>query len=192
MPGAFDVAGTLVGVVERDRLLPLQTIAPGDVLLGLLSSGPHTNGYSLLRTLFDWLPLDAQPAPLECSIGEALLVPHRSYLDALQRALGDHGLIKGLAHITGGGLIDNVPRVLPANCDASIKLGSWPMPTLFQLVQDVASGLAQDELYRTLNMGIGMVIVVDADRVTELRDAISDPTWIIGEIIAGDKHVRLV
>ena len=192
MPGAFDVAGTLVGVVERDRLLPLQTIAPGDVLLGLLSSGPHTNGYSLLRTLFDWLPLDAQPAPLECSIGEALLVPHRSYLDALQRALGDHGLIKGLAHITGGGLIDNVPRVLPANCDASIKLGSWPMPTLFQLVQDVASGLPQDELYRTLNMGIGMVIVVDADRVTELRDAISDPTWIIGEIIAGDKHVRLV
>jgi phosphoribosylamine--glycine ligase/phosphoribosylaminoimidazole synthetase len=192
MPGAFDVAGTLVGVVERDRLLPLDTIAPGDVLVGLLSSGPHTNGYSLLRKLFDWLPLDARPEPLDRSIGDALLVPHRSYLEALQRALVDHGLIKGLAHITGGGLIDNVPRVLPADCDASITLGSWPMPPLFRLVQEVATGMSQEELYRTLNMGIGMVIVVDADRVPELRERINEPSWVIGEVIAGGKHVRLV
>ncbi len=191
MPGAFDVAGTLVGVVERARLLPLSTIAPGDVLLGLGSSGPHTNGYSLLRKLFDWLPLDAQPEPLECTIGEALLVPHRSYLNALWGALGDHGLIKGLAHITGGGLIDNVPRILPTNCDASIALGSWSMPALFQLVSDVATGLPIDELYRTLNMGIGMVIVVDAARVTELQAAIADPTWIIGSIVEGTKRVQL-
>ena len=192
MPGAFDVAGTLIGVVERDHLLPLQTIAPGDKLVGLLSSGPHTNGYSLLRKLFDWLPLDARPAPLDCSIGEALLVPHRSYLDTLERALGDHGLIKGLAHITGGGLIDNVPRVLPADCDASITIGSWPTPPLFQLVEEVASGLPREELYRTVNMGIGMVIVVDAARVAELREAIPEPSWIIGEIIAGSKGVQLV
>ncbi len=191
VPGAFDVAGTLVGVVERDRLLPLQTIAPGDILVGLASSGPHTNGYSLLRKLFAWLPLDAQPEPLDRPLGDALLVPHRSYLNALQRALGDHGLIKGLAHITGGGLIDNVPRVLPSNCDAAITLGSWPMPPLFQLVQDVATGMPIDELYRTLNMGIGMVVVVDADRVGELRDAIPEPTWIIGSIVDGDKRVQL-
>jgi phosphoribosylamine--glycine ligase/phosphoribosylaminoimidazole synthetase len=192
MPGAFDVAGTLVGVVERDRLLPLSTIAPGDTLVGLMSSGPHTNGYSLLRTLFDWLPLDARPAPLDRSIGDALLVPHRSYLDALQRALGDHGLIKGLAHITGGGLIDNVPRVLPADCDASIRLGSWPVPVLFQLIEEVASGLPREELYRTVNMGIGMVVVVDTARVGELRESIPETTWIIGEIIAGSKRVQLV
>ena len=191
MPGAFDVAGTLVGVVERDRLLPLATIAPGDVLLGLGSSGPHTNGYSLLRKLFAWLPLDAQPEPLDRPIGEALLVPHRSYLSALERALVDHGLIKGLAHITGGGLVDNVPRILPANCDAAITLGSWPMPPLFQLIRDVATGLSVEELYRTVNMGIGMVIVVDAHCVAELQGVIPESTYIIGEITEGTKRVRL-
>ena len=191
MPGAFDVAGTLVGVVERDRLLPLTTIAPGDVLLGMGSSGPHTNGYSLLRKLFDWLPLDAQPDPLDRPIGDALLEPHRSYLRSLEGPLADHGLIKGLAHITGGGLIDNVPRILPATCDASIQLGSWPMPPLFQFVSDVATGLPIDELYRTLNMGIGMVVVVDAGRVGELQTAIAEPTWVIGTIVAGTKRVQL-
>ncbi len=191
MPGAFDVAGTLVGVVERDRLLPLANIAPGNVLVGLASSGPHTNGYSLLRKLFDWLPLDAQPEPLDRPIGEALLVPHRSYLSALERALGDHGLIKGLAHITGGGLIDNVPRILPAHCDASITLGSWPMPPLFQLVREVATGLPIEELYRTVNMGIGMVIVVDKARVEELRSVIPESTFVIGSIVEGTKRVRL-
>jgi phosphoribosylaminoimidazole synthetase len=191
MPGAFDVAGTLVGVVERERLLPLSTIAPGDVLLGMGSSGPHTNGYSLLRKLFDWLPLDAQPEPLDRPIGDALLVPHRSYLNSLRAALEDHGLIKGLAHITGGGLIDNVPRILPPNCDAAITLGSWPMPPLFQLVSEVATGLGTDELYRTLNMGVGMVIVVDAARVSELQAAIPEPTYIIGSIVAGTKRVQL-
>ena len=191
MPGAFDVAGTLVGVVERERLLPLATIAPGDVLLGLGSSGPHTNGYSLLRKLFDWLPLEAQPDPLDRPIGEALLVPHRSYLNALERALNDHGLIKGLAHITGGGLLDNVPRILPDNCDAAIALDSWPMPPLFELVREVATGLGNEELYRTLNMGIGMVVVVDAARVEELQASIPEPTWIIGSIVEGTRRVQL-
>jgi len=191
MPGAFDVAGTLVGVVERDRLLPLKTIAPGDALVGLLSNGPHTNGYSLLRKLFDWLPLDAQPPPLDEPIGTALLMPHRSYLRPLERALAEHCLIKGLAHITGGGLIDNVPRVLPADCDAAILLGSWPMPPLFQLVQQVATGLEVEELYRTVNMGIGMVVVVASERVGELRHLINEPTWVIGEVVAGDKRVQL-
>ncbi|MEO7399111.1 MAG: phosphoribosylformylglycinamidine cyclo-ligase, partial [Ilumatobacteraceae bacterium] len=190
-PGAFDVAGTLVGVVEKDRLLPLPTIAAGDVLVGLLSNGAHTNGYSLLRTLFAWLPLDARPAPLDRTIGDALLMPHRSYLAVLQRALADHGLVKGLAHITGGGLIDNVPRVLPAGCDASIELGSWPMPALFRLVSEVATGLAVEELYRTLNMGIGMVIVVAAQRAQELRDSLPEPSWVIGEVVVGDGLVRL-
>ena len=192
MPGSFDVAGTLVGVVERDLLLPLPTIAPGDVLIGIGSSGPHTNGYSLLRKLFDWLPLDARPDPLECTISEALLVPHRSYLHTLRDALAQPGLIKGLAHITGGGLVDNVPRVLPAGCDAVIQLGSWAMPALFQLVESVATGLPTEELYRTLNMGIGMVVVVDSTNVDALQATIDEPTWVIGELVAGDKRVRLL
>lgn len=191
MPGAFDVAGTLVGVVERDLLLPRSTITPGDVLVGMKSSGPHTNGYSLLRKLFDWLPLDARPEPLECTIGDALLQPHRSYLAPLREALALPELVKGLAHITGGGLVDNVPRVLPADCDAIINLGSWPLPALFQLVENVATGLPTEELYRTVNMGIGMVIVVAATDVHRLQAAIPEPTWIIGHVASGTKLVQL-
>jgi phosphoribosylaminoimidazole (AIR) synthetase len=128
---------------------------------------------------------------LDCSIADALLTPHRSYLDALSPALGIEGLVKGLAHITGGGLLDNVPRVLPEGCDAWIELGSWPMPPLFQLVEEVATGLPADELYRTLNMGIGMVAIVSASRVDELRAAIPEPSWVIGSIVAGSRDVQL-
>jgi phosphoribosylamine--glycine ligase/phosphoribosylaminoimidazole synthetase len=190
-PGTFDVAGTLVGVVERERLLPLPTIDVGDALVGLQSSGPHTNGYSLLRKLFEWIPLDAQPEPLDRPLGDALLAPHRSYLDALSRPLVEEGLVKGLAHITGGGLLDNVPRILPSGCDAEIMLGSWPIPPLFELVQQVATGVPREELYRTLNMGIGMVVVVDNGRVDELRRVINEPTWVIGRIVPGTKQVIL-
>ncbi len=192
MPGAFDVAGTLVGVVEKPKLLPRKTIIAGDSLLAIGSSGPHTNGYSLLRKLFDWLPLDAMPAPLEVPIGDALLVPHRSYLATLRAALDVPELIKGLAHITGGGLIDNVPRILPGDCDAVITLGSWPMPPLFQLVEQVASALPVEELYRTLNMGVGMVVVVAQERVAELQALIAEPTWLIGAIAPGTKTVQLL
>jgi phosphoribosylaminoimidazole synthetase len=169
--------------------LPLPTIGVGDALVGLQSSGPHTNGYSLLRKLFEWLPLDAQPEPLDRPLGDALLAPHRSYLDALSRPLVEQGLVKGLAHITGGGLLDNVPRILPSSCDAEIMLGSWPIQPLFELVQQVATGVPREELYRTLNMGIGMVVVVDNSRVDELRRLISEPTWVIGRIVAGTKRV---
>jgi phosphoribosylaminoimidazole synthetase len=190
-PGAFDVAGTLVGAVDRDDLLPRPGIGPGDVLVGLASSGPHTNGYSLLRKLFAWLPLDAVPAPLETTIADALLQPHRSYLGVLRAALAAGGLVKGLAHITGGGLPDNLPRVLPQGTGAWIDTTSWPMPPLFRLVRELATGMDRDELFRTLNMGIGMVVVVGRDRVGELQAAIDEPTWVIGELIAGDRRVEL-
>ncbi|HRE01545.1 MAG TPA: AIR synthase-related protein, partial [Ilumatobacteraceae bacterium] len=119
--------------------------------------------------------------------------PHRSYLPVLQRALADHGLIKGLAHITGGGLIDNLPRILPAGCNAVIERGSWPMPPLFRLVESVATALPADELYRTLNMGIGMVVVVASDRTEQLRASIDEETWVIGHLTSnltgGDRRV---
>ena len=157
-PGSLDVAGTLVGVAERSGLLPRPDVPVGDVLIGVESSGPHTNGYSLLRRLFDWIPLDVTPSGLDRPLADALLEPHRSYLRVLEPALAT-GSVKALAHITGGGLVDNVPRVLPEGVDARIDLASWPRPPLFALVAELATGLEPGELYRTLNMGIGMVVV---------------------------------
>ncbi len=183
-PGAFDIAGTLIGVAERAELLPRSDLAVGDVLLGVASSGPHTNGYSLLRRLFQWLPLDAQPQPLDRPLVDALLEPHRSYLLVLDAALAT-GAVKALVHITGGGLPENLPRVLPAGVGARVRLGSWPVPPLFRLVREV-SVVDDVELHRTLNMGVGMVLVVAPHDVPAVENAISEEVWRIGELVAGD------
>ena len=190
-PGAFDIAGTLVGLVDRRDLLPRDDLAPGDVLIGLASNGPHTNGYSLLRKLFEWLPMDSIPAGLDRTLGDALLEPHRSYLQPLTPALAT-GKVKGLAHITGGGLPENLPRVLPEGCDAVVQLGSWTVPPLFRLVREAAAALDTHELYRTLNMGIGMVAICAAQDVEAVRDAIPEPTWVIGRLTPGSRKVHLV
>jgi len=194
--GAFDIAGTLVGVAERGALLPRPDVAAGDVLVGLASSGPHTNGYSLLRRLFQWVPMDSMPGGLNRPLGEALLEPHRSYLDVLRPALAT-GAIKALAHITGGGLPENVPRVLPTGVDAEVRLGSWPVPPLFRLVAEVATGLDVHELHRTLNMGVGMVAICAAADAAALQAVIAEDTWVIGDLVpaadpAAKPVVRLV
>jgi phosphoribosylaminoimidazole synthetase len=185
-PGAFDVAGTLVGVAERAALLPRADVAAGDVLIGLASSGPHTNGFSLLRRLFEWIPLDVTPAGLDRPLGDALLEPHRSYLQVLEPVLAT-GAVKALAHITGGGLVDNLPRVLPDGIEARIEIGSWPVPPLFALVRDVATGLDDHELHRTLNMGIGMVVVCAPTDAPAVQAAIGEETWVIGELVPGQR-----
>lgn len=190
LPGAFDIAGTLVGVAERSELLPRSDVAPGDVLIGVGSSGPHTNGYSLLRKVFDWIPMDVVPDGFDRPLGETLLEPHRSYLDVLRPAL-DSGSVKALAHITGGGLPENLPRVLPADVDARIELGSWPVSPLFRLARELTPQMSTDELYRTLNMGIGMVIVCAPDDATAVQATIDEPTWLIGELIPGTGLVHL-
>ena len=194
MPGVYhdghvDVAGTLIGMAERSDLLPRDTLAPGDVLLGLGSSGPHTNGYSLLRRIFAGIPMTAQPAPLDRPLCDALLEPHRSYLPVLGPLLdGPVGAkVKALVHITGGGLQENIPRVLPEGCGAEIRLGSWPVPPLFRLVRDV-SGLPADELHRTLNMGIGMIVIVDAADIGVVRDALHVESWEIGALVADERR----
>ena len=187
--GHFDIAGTLVGVAERDRLLPRTDVQPGDVLLGLGSSGPHTNGYSLLRRVLRGLPLSAMPAPLEVPLADALLAPHRSYLPVLQELLTTD-LVKALVHVTGGGLQENVPRVLPDGCGAAITIGSWPVPPLFRLIRD-ASGLPAEELHRTLNMGIGMIVVVAPSDVEKVCALIDEPVWDIGIVTDGDRTVVL-
>jgi phosphoribosylamine--glycine ligase/phosphoribosylaminoimidazole synthetase len=180
--GSFDIAGTMVGVAERDALLPRPDVAAGDVLIGVASSGPHTNGYSLLRKLFAWIPMDVTTAGLDRPLGDALLEPHRNYLPVLDRALATSA-VKALAHITGGGLVENVPRVLPSDVDAVIHLGSWPVPPLFRLVRELATALDDRELHRTLNMGIGMVAVCSPGDVERVQSAIAEETWVIGELV---------
>ena len=193
-PGAFDVAGTLIGIADRANLLPRDDVAVGHRLIALAPNGPHTNGYSFLRKLFDWFPMDVVPAGLDRPLGDALLEPHRSYLDVLGPLLdGPSGsAVSALAHITGGGLPENVPRVLPDGVDARIHLGSWPTPPLFALVRDLAVGVDTEELHRMLNMGVGMVIVCPPDRVDEVRAAIDEDTWVIGELVAGTPGERRV
>jgi phosphoribosylaminoimidazole (AIR) synthetase len=159
-------------------------------LVGVASSGPHTNGYSLLRKVFGWIPMDVVPEGFDRPLGETLLEPHRSYLDVLRGAL-DSGAVKALAHITGGGLPENLPRVLPDDVDAVIRLGSWPVSPLFRLVRELTPQMSTEELYRTLNMGIGMVVVCASSDVDTVRASIDEPTWIIGELIAGTGTVHL-
>ncbi len=190
-PGAFDIAGTLVGVAEQALLLPRPDVCAGDVLIGIASSGPHTNGYSLLRRLFQWIPMDVIPEGMDRPLGDALLEPHRSYLHVLDPAITS-GRVKALAHITGGGLPENLPRVLPSGVHAEIHISSWPVPPLFRLVRELAAGMDTHELYRTLNMGVGMVVVCAADAVTAVQASIAEPTWVIGRLIPGERGVTLL
>ncbi len=191
MPGAFDVAGTLVGIADRGALLPRDDVGAGDVLLGVASSGPHTNGFSFLRKLFDWIPMDVTPPGFDVELGDALLAPHRSYLGVLDGALAS-GTVKALAHITGGGLPENLPRVLPDGVDAEIRVGSWPRGPLFDLIAELATGVDDHELHRMLNMGIGMVVVCAPDDVAEVQASIDEPTWVIGALVGGESGHRRV
>jgi phosphoribosylamine--glycine ligase/phosphoribosylaminoimidazole synthetase len=189
-PGEFDVAGTMVGAAEKKNLLPRPDIQAGDLLLGLASSGLHTNGYSLARKIFRGLPLEARPAGLDTALAEALLAPHRSYLEVLRPALAT-GKVKALAHVTGGGVFDNLPRVLPEGCAAEIDRAAWPVPPLFALIKDV-SGLPDEELFRTFNMGIGMVVVCAASDEESVRASLSEPVHRIGRLVAGARTVRFL
>ncbi len=187
-PGAFDIAGTLIGVADRSSLLPRSDVAAGDAVIGLASSGPHTNGYSLLRKVFEWAPMDMVPSGMKTTLGDALLEPHRNYLDPLRAAL-EGGKVKALAQITGGGLPENLPRVLPDGVGADIDLGAWPTPPLFELVRELTPMMSTDELYRTLNMGIGMVVVCAAEDADAVQAQIPETTWRIGHLVTGDRAV---
>ena len=172
--GEYDLAGFVVGLADRQRLVDGRRIVPGDVLIGLPSSGLHTNGYSLARRiLFETLGLGVEAGldELGCTVGDELLRIHRSYLRAVWPAV-EAGLVKGLAHITGGGLTDNVPRILPPGCTTHIDRAAWRVPPIFTFLQargDVPTG----DMYRTFNMGIGMVIVCDRAAEPELLAALA-------------------
>jgi phosphoribosylformylglycinamidine cyclo-ligase len=195
--GEYDVAGFIVGVVERRRLIDGRSIQPGDVLIGLLSAGLHTNGYSLARKIcFDiagW-HTDTVVPELATTIGDALLTPHRSYLSPVTPLL-DRDLVKGMAHITGGGITENLPRILPSGCATEIDRRSWSTPTLFRLLQERGM-IADDEMFRTFNMGVGLILACaadDADRVRAVLEAAGEPHTIrLGKVVAGDRSVRYV
>lgn len=191
MPDAFDIAGTLVGVVERAAVLPRATLKAGDVLVGLRSSGPHTNGYSLIRKIFEGVPLDTVFPELGIPLADALLAPHRSYLPVLQRVLGNAACpVQALAHLTGGGWVDNIPRILPDDLAARVDVDSWPLPPLYKLIQSRGQ-ISREEMYGVFNMGIGMLAVVGREQVQAFQRLVDEETWIVGELVQGHRKVVL-
>jgi phosphoribosylformylglycinamidine cyclo-ligase len=193
--GDYDLAGFAVGAVERARLLPRADVAPGDVLLGLASNGVHANGFSLIRKVMREQALFlANPAPFapEQTLAAALLVPTRIYVRSLL-GLFEHDVVKALAHITGGGLIDNLPRVLPHGVIARIDAASWHAPPVFLWLYETAR-LKAEEMLRTFNCGIGMVLVVVADYAEDVSRYLTEKgetVYRLGELIAGDGPARL-
>jgi phosphoribosylformylglycinamidine cyclo-ligase len=195
--GEYDIAGFIVGVVERAKVVDGKGILPGDALIGLPSAGLHTNGYSLARRVFfqiaGWTA-DTLVKELGTTAGDALLAPHRSYLRLVQPLLA-HDQVKGMAHITGGGITENLPRVLPEGCAAEIDLRSWTVPPIFDVLQ-ARGGVTNDEMFRAFNMGIGLVIVCaarDAQGVVNmLAQAGGGDAFRLGFVVAGERSVRYV
>lgn len=189
--GEYDLAGFIVGIVDRERLINGRTIAVGDVLVGVPSSGLHTNGYSLARRIvFDHLKLtvDSYVPDLNQTVGAALLEPHRSYLRFVQPLL-EAGRIKGMAHITGGGITDNLPRILPHGTAAVVDASTWEVPALFQWLRR-SGDVPVDDMMRTFNMGIGLIIAVGRDQaeplLSELAARGGRDARVIGEIVPGE------
>lgn len=182
-PGGLDLVGTIVGVVEKGRIVDGSRAEPGDVIIALPSSGLHTNGYSLARKVFEGWDLSRPHPELGRSLGEALLEPHKSYLEPVSRLL-DSGLeVRAMAHITGGGVYENLPRVLPEGVGAHIEVGTWPVPPLFRLIQQ-AGNVALEEMFRVFNMGLGYLIVVRESEVTPVLECLG-MGYCVGKTLEG-------
>lgn len=185
-PGEYDLAGFIVGVVDREKILDGRSIRPGDQVLALPSAGLHTNGYSLARKLFFerlGLAPDTHVAELGCTVGRELLKPHRGYLAALRPCL-DQNLVQGLAHITGGGLVENIPRILPPGCAVEIRKGSWPGLPVFEYIARRGQ-VAEAEMFRVFNMGIGMIVIVrpaDESAVISLLRTAGEAVYPVGTV----------
>ncbi|MBF0291317.1 MAG: phosphoribosylformylglycinamidine cyclo-ligase [Nitrospinae bacterium] len=193
--GEYDLAGCITGVVEKSKILTGAEITEGDVIVGLKSSGLHTNGYTLARkVLLDKMgfSVDTSRPELGCTVGEALLAPHRDYSKLVWPLLQKHP-VKGIAHITGGGFVDNIPRILPNSVTAVIKRSAWEIPPLFRLIQE-GGAVPEDDMYRSTNMGIGLVIVIDKNAAPAFVAALSsagEPPLIIGHIEKGNGVTKL-
>lgn len=193
--GEYDLAGFTVGVVDRSRLITGSRIEPGDVLVGLASSGIHSNGFSLVRRLLleeEGLSLDMVLPGFEQPLGQVLLTPTTIYVKTVLSLL-EHFDIKGLAHITGGGFYENIPRMLPADCQAEVQLGSWDIPPIFNVLQ-AAGHLETEDLYSTFNMGIGLVMALSPSQAPAVLQALEEKgekAWLIGKVNGGPRQVIL-
>jgi phosphoribosylformylglycinamidine cyclo-ligase len=191
-PGEYDLAGFIVGVVDKAKVIDGKSIVPGDVVLGLPSTGLQTNGYSLARKLFFGVggyKLDSNVDELGTTVGKALLRTHASFLPQIGPLL-DSGLIKGLAHITGGGFLENIPRILPEGVSVEIKRGSWPEPPVFGLMQRLGN-VSEAEMFRTFNMGIGMIVICSSSELDAVKNHLSE-YFEIGRVCTGSKSVLIV
>ncbi|HTW61634.1 MAG TPA: phosphoribosylformylglycinamidine cyclo-ligase [Terracidiphilus sp.] len=192
--GEYDLAGFIVGAIERDKLLTGAGIKAGDVLIGLPSTGLHTNGYSLARKLLfevgGYKPTQYVTAIKE-KAGAALMKTHRSYLHVIQKLVAS-GLTTGMAHITGGGITENLPRILPRNVTAQVELGSWPVLPIFEHLRALGQ-VPQDEMLRTFNMGIGLIAAIPAAKFTRaknLLDRAEEKFYVIGRVVKGERRVQ--
>ncbi len=189
-PGELDLVGTMVGVVDRAKIIDGSRIQPGDLIWGLPSSGLHTNGYSLARAALAGLDWRAHQPDLNQSIGEALLAVHRPYLAEI-RQLWQAGVdVRGLAHITGGGLIDNPPRIFPAGLGAILRHGRWPVPPLFHLIQQRAH-VTDAEMAHVFNLGLGMLIITPREQVSLVQQTLGDAVYFVGEMTPGERKVTI-
>ena len=191
----YDLAGFAVGVVDKKDIINGENIKPGDVLIGIASSGVHSNGFSLVRQVFEMTEesLNTYYEELNSTLGETLLTPTRIYVKALKSIKNSGVKVKGCCHITGGGFFENVPRMLPDNVKAQIKKDSYPVPPIFDLIAKNGD-IAEDMMYNTFNMGLGMIIALDPEDVNKAMEAIQaagDQCYVVGQIVAGEKGVDL-
>lgn len=198
LPGEHDLVGIITGVVEKDKAILGKNISVGDAVVAFPSSGLHTNGYSLARKLFfdvGGYTVDSHLPELSSSVGEALLTTHLNYTRPVLKMLDENIPIKGMAHITGGGVLENIPRILPANCDVEINKNACPVLPIFNVMQKLGQ-LQDSESYRTFNMGIGLVMIVPQQVIPHMRESVKSfsefPLYEIGRVISGNKAVRLV
>ena len=193
LPGEHDLVGVITGVVEKEKIITGGNIKPGDIVLGLPSNGLHTNGYSFARKLFfeiggydvhDTIP------ELEKSVGLTLLEPHTNYTNHVFAVLDEDINVKGIAHITGGGLVENIPRILPDGCEVEIQKGSWLSLPVFDVMQSIGE-VKEDEMYRAFNMGIGMVFIMDSANVDNVKDVLKEliEVYEIGKVLSGNGKV---
>ncbi len=191
--GEYDVAGFTVGIVDKKKMIDGSKICAGDVVLGLPSTGVHSNGFSLARKVLlehAGLKMDQEIEALGAKLGDVILTPTKIYVKTILELI-EKAEIKGMAHITGGGLLENIPRVLPEGCQVQLDTSKWPMLPIFQLIQEKGN-VEKREMYRTFNMGIGFVIIVDAENAEKVKaacEAMEQPVYEIGSVVAGDKKV---